>query len=229
MTGEVVHHSGVGSYLQRRNSAANASLSSSSDESSLDDENWELDPPLDDNDGGEDHSHNNNNNNNNAENPRRRQKKRVSYGSIDIREYSRCLEIHPSTVKGPPIGIDWKYEEVGTFNLEEFETNRENTSHLRKRRWSFLMPAKVREALLIDSGHTEEEMQAVVQEVRKTQHQRRESFELQGLEDWFLMKEACKRRFRRWKSGVSKKREQELLWEAAAKRRAQELGKTHNQ
>ncbi|CAJ1970025.1 unnamed protein product [Cylindrotheca closterium] len=148
--------------------------------------------------------------------PHRKQQKRVSFHSIDIREYSRCLQVHPGTMKGPPIGIDWKYQEVGTFDLEEFETRRIKASHMQQQRWQLLMPANVREALLIESGTTEEEMKAVVEEVRKSQQERQESYESQDLEAWFLLKETCKRRFKRWKTGVSKKREQELLWEAAA-------------
>lgn len=131
-----------------------------------------------------------------------------------------CIHRHPETIKGPPIGIDWKYQEVGTFDLEEFETQQKNSNHIVRRRWRLLIPAKVREALLIECGATEEEMNAVVAEVRKHQQQRRESFESQDLESWFLLKETCKRRFRRWKTGVSKQREQELLWETAAVRLA---------
>lgn len=78
------------------------------------------------------------------------------------------------------------------------------------------MPANVRKALLIEYGITEAEMKEVVDEIRSVQQQRQESYESQDLEPWFELKEACRRRFRRWKTGVSKQREQELLWEAAA-------------
>ena len=134
---------------------------------------------------------------------------------------------HPDTTQGPPIGIDWLYQKMGTFNLDEFEANRRKASRRRydrqreKGNKAFLIPPKVREALLIETGTTKADMRAAVREVQTCQQQRRESKEAQGSEDWLLIKEACKRRYRRWKSGVSKKREQELLWERAAARMSQ--------
>lgn len=104
--------------------------------------------------------------------------------------------------------------------MEEVETRRLRDKYYRPRpHWKLMMPPAKREQMLIANGTSKEEMQAVVKEVKKAQRQRFESRESQDLEAWYLFKETLQRRFKRWKTGVSKQREQELLWETAAVRR----------
>uniref|UniRef100_A0A7S2VC07 Uncharacterized protein n=1 Tax=Entomoneis paludosa TaxID=265537 RepID=A0A7S2VC07_9STRA len=52
------------------------------------------------------------------------QRKRVSFQSIEVRGYDQTLGDHPCVSYGPPIGLDWNYQEYGNFDIEEFEATR---------------------------------------------------------------------------------------------------------
>lgn len=103
---------------------------------------------------------------------------------------------------------------MGTFNLEEYE---EQKTGRKAMAWQLLVPAYIREEILMDNGSSAKDIRDVLKRVKRSQRQRRHSFESQDMERWHLVREFFQRRYRRWKTGVSKKRELELLWENANK------------
>jgi hypothetical protein len=137
---------------------------------------------------------------------------RVSFNQIEIREYSRCMGDNPATTHGPPLSIDWDYNVAGTYAVDEYE----DTRPPRRVSQEFCVPRAIREDILLThTDVTKKEMKKTVEEIRTARHRRSMSVALQELEDYHRFGEFIARRFRRWRSGISKKREQELLWENA--------------
>lgn len=93
---------------------------------------------------------------------------RLSFASIEIREYSRVLGDNPSAT-GPPISLEWVHHFEATINIDEYEKARparRQFSHLR-------MGAQYRKELLKTSlGYTEDEIEVVLQQTKKIQRSR---------------------------------------------------------
>jgi hypothetical protein len=53
-----------------------------------------------------------------------RPKKKVEFSSIQIRTYSQTLGDNPSVTYGPPIQLDWYYEEHDTICIDSYEATR---------------------------------------------------------------------------------------------------------
>lgn len=51
-------------------------------------------------------------------------RKSVSFNEIHLRIYDQTLGDHPSTQDGPPITLDWSYEDAGVYDLEDYEEQR---------------------------------------------------------------------------------------------------------
>ena len=137
---------------------------------------------------------------------------RVSFNQIEIREYARCMGDNPATTHGPPLSIDWDYNVAGTYAVDEYE----DTRPPRRVSQEFCVPRAIREDILLT--HTDvskKEMKKAVAEIRTIRQRRITSVAFQELEDYHRFGEFIARRFRRWRSGISKQREQELLWENA--------------
>eukprot|EP00522_Entomoneis_paludosa_P005895 CAMPEP_0172457070 /NCGR_PEP_ID=MMETSP1065-20121228/19764_1 /TAXON_ID=265537 /ORGANISM="Amphiprora paludosa, Strain CCMP125" /LENGTH=303 /DNA_ID=CAMNT_0013210551 /DNA_START=121 /DNA_END=1032 /DNA_ORIENTATION=+ len=52
------------------------------------------------------------------------EKKNVKFHMIEVRNYSQTLGDNPSCSYGPPISLDWDYEEGGEVEVEDYEANR---------------------------------------------------------------------------------------------------------
>jgi hypothetical protein len=137
----------------------------------------------------------------------------VSFDRIEIREYSRCLGNNPATTHGPPLSIDWAYNEAGTFPLDDYETTRPP----RRISQQMLVPGFVREEILMDqTDATKRQMNATITAIKLDRHRRQMTIAMQEFEEWHIALETIRRRLRRFKKGISKQREEELLWENAA-------------
>jgi len=91
-------------------------------------------------------------------------------------------------------------------------------------RWLKIQPLtwKTRQKILLREANTSpEEIEAVNKKMRRLQSQRNSTRAMAetGLDEWQEFFQLLKRRFRRFRSGISKKQEQELLWEKAKKYR----------
>ena len=56
--------------------------------------------------------------------PIRRTKSCVSFNEVNMRFYDQCVGDHPATSYGPPISLDWNYEEAEPINIDEYENQR---------------------------------------------------------------------------------------------------------
>lgn len=49
---------------------------------------------------------------------------RVSFSSIQVREYERIVGDHPDTKVGPPVSIGWKFVEQQKVQIDQYEASR---------------------------------------------------------------------------------------------------------
>ena len=138
----------------------------------------------------------------------------VSFDSVHIREYSRCLDVHPATTSGPSLSIGWDFVETQPISVETYENSRPP----RRAAHQMQMPGTMRESIIKE--HTDassREIQQAVTEVQQSRNQRQLTVAMQEFEAWHVAFESMQRKFKRWIRKTSTKREQELLWENAHK------------
>jgi hypothetical protein len=60
--------------------------------------------------------------------------RRLQWGEVQVRHYGRIVGDHPDVAVGPPISIDWDYEEYAPIKVNEFEHVRQlQRQHQRQR------------------------------------------------------------------------------------------------
>uniref|UniRef100_A0A7R9ZGQ7 Uncharacterized protein n=2 Tax=Pseudictyota dubia TaxID=2749911 RepID=A0A7R9ZGQ7_9STRA len=75
----------------------------------------------------------------------------LSFGTIEIRQYTRVLGDNPACPAGPPISLGWKYSPKSTVvSIDEYETGR----YPRRRDSSLRVSVKRREAMLRALGYS---------------------------------------------------------------------------
>ena len=142
----------------------------------------------------------------------RSSKRRVNFDAIMIREYDRTLGDNPATTHGPPLTLDWEYEDVASIKVDEYEAQRAP----RRITHQMMIPGNARENILLtQTPTTKQQIQNMVSQVRSSRHRRQSTVAMQDFEEWHEAFEFISRRFRRLRKGLSKQREQELLWEQA--------------
>jgi hypothetical protein len=148
-------------------------------------------------------------------------KRSVSFDYIEIREYSRCLGNSPATTHGPSLSIDWDYSEARTFKLEDYEKSRPP----RRGSLQMLVPGSLRETIIMEqTDATMRQINAMKSEIQAARHRRQLSMAMQEFDEWNLLFESIRRKLKRLKTGISKKREMELLWENAGTILAEKQG-----
>ena len=96
----------------------------------------------------------------------------VSFQSVSVREYPRCLGDNPSVSSGPPISIGWKPQKNEEFSIDDYEAGRVRSSRCAR------IPARKRAEILLDEW--EETMQDVVKVSRDSKNirnQRKETMQ----------------------------------------------------
>ena len=105
----------------------------------------------------------------------------VSFSSLSIREYQVALGENPSVSYGPPIQLGWDFSNEYQVSLDQYEQARS------PRRAPQIVPAVWRSQWLQRSA-SQEEIQSVIQEVKRVQHQRKVT---DLLLPFSMMQEAC--------------------------------------
>lgn len=99
----------------------------------------------------------------------RRRATGVVFHEVLIRNYEQTIGDNPSVSYGPPISLDWEYEEAEPITLDEYEKNR---GPRRNTRQMMLNYYNRRNLLTWRCGATEEEMNAAEKEGNKVKGQR---------------------------------------------------------
>lgn len=193
------------------------------------------------------------------------QTKGVQFHGVEVREYARSMGDNPSTEHGPPLSLDWEYNDItrekkpflqeinisnyfpcaaipiDDYEKETDDRRRAKLTEMRKLQekssnnstlteeqmkqlsahWLKIQPLTAQERMRIIRKHTDITLKDIEEHQRalhKTRMQRKSSTAAaeSGVDDIREIIEFFKRRYRRYKSGISKEREQEMLWENAA-------------
>lgn len=97
-------------------------------------------------------------------------KKSVGFDSVKIRSYSQTMGDNPAVSYGPPISLDWEYEQEDDIDIEEFESQRVFS---RRAMRQLVISYYRRKAMLSrDYGFTEEELVKAKKEADKTKFKR---------------------------------------------------------
>lgn len=93
----------------------------------------------------------------------------VSFGDISIRSYDQTIGDNPSVTCGPPIGLDWTYEEYNATSVDEYELAR---APRRKPRQMMINYYNRKNLLTWRFGVSEEELSKAESEANRTKFQR---------------------------------------------------------
>ena len=101
--------------------------------------------------------------------------RRVSFGTVVIREHRLCLGNNPACSSGPPTAIEWKPQRSLKLSVDEYESH--TSSIERRSRDELVMPRRVREEMLRRRGYSRREIFTVTQENARLQQERMKSME----------------------------------------------------
>jgi hypothetical protein len=95
--------------------------------------------------------------------------RKVRFHEIQFREYEQTIGDNPCVSYGPPISLDWSYEECGSIDVEEYEANRGRRRGMRE----MIMNYYVRTNLLtFKYGATEKELKAATKAANREKRSR---------------------------------------------------------
>merc|ERR1719446_67569 len=97
--------------------------------------------------------------------PENERKARVSFHTVNVREFERVVGDHPETKIGPPVSIGWGYVDVEPLSLDHFETQKARKGIRR-------MTSVARRNILQIFGVPDDEILRAESEVRKIRESR---------------------------------------------------------
>jgi hypothetical protein len=144
----------------------------------------------------------------------------VAFDAVEVREYSRTLGDHPDATDGAPLAIDWDYHQCTSISVNDHEVMKQCRNLDRPMRGK-LEPMSCRQRKYIlktQANVIEEQIRAVTRQVYQDQQNRIQSHASCHVDHWRLCYEGITSKIQRIASGVSKKREEQRLWEMATAR-----------
>lgn len=97
----------------------------------------------------------------------------VSFSTLTVREYPRLLGDNVTTL-GPPISMDWHYEDENVYDLVEYD---EASHEMRRTKSEMVLPSATRNDMLSACGFTKKEIQAAVKKSTIARNQRKRTIE----------------------------------------------------
>ena len=94
----------------------------------------------------------------------------VKFNSIQIRNYDITLGDNPSCNYGPPVTLDWNYDEMEPISVDAYEEGRGRPP--RKMHQLHMLSRQRANLLKITAGVTDDEITAAMDEMRKIQKER---------------------------------------------------------
>lgn len=95
-------------------------------------------------------------------------KKRISFGTIKIREHGRTLGDNPSCSYGAPIQLDWDHQDMEELTLDDYEDNLQG----RRKKHEFHLNHFQRSNLLKLNGYSNSEINESKKQTKKIRGQR---------------------------------------------------------
>ncbi len=128
-------------------------------------------------------------------------KKRISFGTIKIREHAQTIGDNPSCTYGAPVQLDWEHQDMEEIKVEEYEEYKPQA----RRKEEFHLNSFQRANLLKLNGHSNNEIKASKKEVSKARGQReRTKFLVLNYPQLVTVNDAIESGLRKVKRSVSK-------------------------
>lgn len=106
---------------------------------------------------------------NNSSNNLKKSVSKVSFTDITVRDYNLTLGDNPSVSYGPPVSLDWDYQEKAPVRLDTYEEGRGT----RKKKGNMRLSYNMRELILKkEYGHSEAELAQAKRNVDQAKRQR---------------------------------------------------------
>jgi hypothetical protein len=93
----------------------------------------------------------------------------VQFDVVQVRVYDQTIGDNPSVSYGPPIGLDWEYEELEPIDLEVYEATRSPRRTMRQMLLNFYSR---RDILTICCGFSTEQLKAAKNEANRIKRER---------------------------------------------------------
>lgn len=87
----------------------------------------------------------------------------VKFQNIEIRNYQMTMGDNPAVSYGPPVSLDWEYDEADIVDLDDYEESR----GARRKSYQMQMNARYRKQLLDELNFTPDEVEQVIQDMKK--------------------------------------------------------------
>ena len=106
---------------------------------------------------------------------RRRRRRNVTFTTVTIHHHPPTLSDNPAVSDGgigPPVGLSWSCTHTHHHDIDMYESERQNAAAGSERRTSvqqLRMTGAKRRLLLLRAGHTERELDDMIEEVRRVQ------------------------------------------------------------
>jgi hypothetical protein len=96
--------------------------------------------------------------------------RKVSFNTITVREYGMILGEHPWCSFGPPVQMDWPYNELPTLDIDVYEALARRSG--RRTPQDFVLPYYKRKHLLLRAGYSKQELMEATRHANKTKRLR---------------------------------------------------------
>mmetsp|Transcript_13562 Transcript_13562/g.17563 ORF Transcript_13562/g.17563 Transcript_13562/m.17563 type:complete len:223 (-) Transcript_13562:129-797(-) len=92
--------------------------------------------------------------------------RRVQFASVEVRQYSRCMDYHPCVSSGVPLSLDWSFESDPGKSIDEYEKERHLT-RVERQKYAYIgrLDPRLRLALALRAGYELEEVEDMVDQV----------------------------------------------------------------
>mmetsp|Transcript_28573 Transcript_28573/g.63538 ORF Transcript_28573/g.63538 Transcript_28573/m.63538 type:complete len:435 (+) Transcript_28573:85-1389(+) len=140
----------------------------------------------------------------------------VSFHTVEVREYPITIGDNPSVIYGPPVAIDWDFDDRIEVGVDEFELCR--SSEGRRKGDEMRLDPSAREELVRQSGHTQKDVAEAVRQVGRDRRSRRRSVHNLPIMKFDEVLESGGRKFKRL---VLRKKQDDALYREWCRRKAQ--------
>jgi len=128
-------------------------------------------------------------------------KKRISFGTINIREHAQTIGDNPSCSYGTPVQLDWDHNDLEELKVEDYEAYRPRT----RTKEEFHLNHFQRINLLKLNGFSTNEIKETKRQVSKVRNQReRTKFMVMNYPQLVTVEDAIESGFRKVKRSISK-------------------------
>ena len=119
-------------------------------------------------------------------------KKTISFSTLEVRNYDVTLGDNPGVSNGPPVSLDWTYEDSKHICLEEYESLRPP----RRSKEEMRLDSNSRQ-IVLSSRFTSRDLKAATDTAREIRMQRRKSYSISNMEPLQEVLESTERKMKR--------------------------------